>query len=285
MTDVILMKTTEKERMEKLQYLMNKVLITFLFASSFNLSSFLFKLDSLCLRNRDEKEKLSASELLVLKAAANLADETSLSWENQQQLFGDQISLEYIQSCANRPSNKNDDIRSMLTRPARISEVYKQKKKSQFLEFFCFKISSKLQELYINEEERLKNEWNDMCKIFEQKLLKTQENLAKKCYQLYNEESLVHDDVRKKNYLLYKETKLYSAIRFIQELREEIRTYFLDSNKNVNHLLKKEVPARITTYTRDSFTNAATCLQKRAYDEMNAKATHMHKQLVRLLVS
>ncbi len=45
------------------------------------------------------------------------------SCENQQQLLGDQTSLEYILSCSNRSNNKNEDIQSMLTRTARIAKV------------------------------------------------------------------------------------------------------------------------------------------------------------------
>jgi len=48
----------------------------------------------------------------------------TLSCENQQQLCGDQISLEYILSCSNRLNNKNDEIQSMLTRTARIAKVF-----------------------------------------------------------------------------------------------------------------------------------------------------------------
>jgi len=45
------------------------------------------------------------------------------SCENQQQLLGDQTSLEYILSCSNRSNNKNDEIQSMLARTARIAKV------------------------------------------------------------------------------------------------------------------------------------------------------------------
>ncbi|CAF4934918.1 unnamed protein product, partial [Rotaria socialis] len=42
-----------------------------------------------------------------------------------------------------------------------------------------------------------------------------------------------------------------------------------------------DMPDRIGTYTRECYINAATCLQKRAYDVMNGKATDMHEQMVR----
>jgi hypothetical protein len=45
------------------------------------------------------------------------------SWENQQQLIGDQTSLEYILSCSNRSNSINDDIHSILTRTTRVANV------------------------------------------------------------------------------------------------------------------------------------------------------------------
>ncbi|CAF4915409.1 unnamed protein product, partial [Rotaria sp. Silwood1] len=102
-TDIILMKTSEKDRMEKLQFLMTK-------------------LDSLCIRNQEQNQNISSSDSLNVTITANLAREIAYSWECQQQLFGDQLSLEYIQSCSNRSNNKNDEIKTMLTRPAHINE-------------------------------------------------------------------------------------------------------------------------------------------------------------------
>ncbi|CAM4889502.1 unnamed protein product [Rotaria socialis] len=222
-TDIILMKTSEKERMEKLQSLM-------------------VKLDSLCLRNQQrDKNSSSTDSCLVTTTIANLATELTMAWENQQQLFGDQVSLEYIQSCANRANNKNDEIKSILTRPAHIHEA-----------------SSELYNLYLAEEECLKDEWNDMCKLFEQRLLKTQENLSKKFYQSFKEQALIASN---------------------DKIQEEIRTHFSKSNNSINHLLYTDMPDRIGTYTRECYINAATCLQKRAYDVMNGKATDMHEQM------
>ncbi|CAF4467038.1 unnamed protein product, partial [Rotaria magnacalcarata] len=212
-TDIILMKTSEKERMEKLQSLM-------------------VKLDSLCLRNQQrDKNSSSTDSCLVTTTIANLASELTLAWESQQQLFGDQVSLEYIQSCTNRTNNKNDEIKSILTQPAHIHEV-----------------SSELYNLYLVEEERLKDEWNDMCKLFEQRLLKSQENLSKKFYQSFKEQSLITSN---------------------DKIQEEIRTHFSNSNNSINHLLYTDMPDKIGTYTRECYINAATCLQKRAYDIMN----------------
>ncbi len=48
----------------------------------------------------------------------------NLTWENQQQLIGDQTSLDYILSCSNRVNNKNDEIHSILTRTTRIANVF-----------------------------------------------------------------------------------------------------------------------------------------------------------------
>jgi len=60
------------------------------------------------------------------------------------------------------------------------------------------KISSELYEFYANEEERLKDEWNDMCKLFEQKLEEKNERLSRKFYQLFKEQtSINYDDVNK----------------------------------------------------------------------------------------
>ncbi|CAF4632843.1 unnamed protein product, partial [Rotaria sp. Silwood2] len=202
---------------------------------------FISKLDSLCIRNQEQNQNIFSTDSLLVTTKANLAREMTMSWENQQQLFGDQLSLEYIQSCSNRSNNKTDEIKSILTRPAHINEA-----------------SSQLHDLYLSEEEHLKNEWNDMYKLFEQRLIKTQENLSKKYYQLFKEKSLINYD---------------------DKFQEEIRTYFANSNNNINHLLNKEIPARIATYTRECYINVATCLEKRAYDTMNDIAFDIHKQL------
>ncbi|CAF1492183.1 unnamed protein product, partial [Adineta steineri] len=221
-TDIILMKTTEKDRMEKLQMLMNK-------------------LDTLCTRNQEQKENIFSPDSLLVIPPANLTREINQSWENQQQLIGDQTSLEYILSCSNRLNNKQEEIQSILTRTTRIA-----------------KISSELYESYINEEEQLKNEWNDMCKLFEQKLIEKNDRLSRKFYQLFKEQTTINYD---------------------DKLQEQIRTFFSNSNENIQHLLNKEIPTRLTTYTRECYINVATCLQKRAYDTTNDIAIDMHKQL------
>ncbi|CAF1023065.1 unnamed protein product, partial [Adineta steineri] len=195
-TDIILMKTTEKDRMEKLQMLMNK-------------------LDTLCTRNQEQKENIFSPDSLLVIPPANLTREINQSWENQQQLIGDQTSLEYILSCSNRLNNKQEEIQSILTRTTRIA-----------------KISSELYESYINEEEQLKNEWNDMCKLFEQKLIEKNDRLSRKFYQLFKEQTTINYD---------------------DKLQEQIRTFFSNSNENIQHLLNKEIPTRLTTYTRECY--------------------------------
>jgi hypothetical protein len=53
-----------------------------------------------------------------------------------------------------------------------------------------------LYELYIDEEEQLKNEWNDLCKVFEEKLIEKNTRLSRKFYQLFKEQSAInYDDV------------------------------------------------------------------------------------------
>ncbi len=57
-------------------------------------------------------------------------------------------------------------------------------------------ISSQLYDTYIEEEDRLKTEWNDMCRIFKQKFIEKNERLSRKFYQLFKEQSTIHyDDV------------------------------------------------------------------------------------------
>lgn len=52
------------------------------------------------------------------------------SWDNQQQLIGDQASLDYALSCSSRltnpnnNNNNNDELNSILSRTANIREVY-----------------------------------------------------------------------------------------------------------------------------------------------------------------
>ncbi len=59
------------------------------------------------------------------------------------------------------------------------------------------KISSQLYELYINEEEQLKSEWNEICKLFEEKLMEKNARLSRKFYQLFKEQTAInYDDVK-----------------------------------------------------------------------------------------
>ena len=72
-----------------------------------------------------------------------------------------------------------------------------------------------------------------------------------------------------------------NVLSSIQKLQEQIRTYFTTSKENIDHLLQKETPARLATYTRECYVNVATCLQKRAYDTTNDMTVEMQKQLVK----
>jgi hypothetical protein len=48
----------------------------------------------------------------------------NLAWENQQQLIGDQASLDYVLSCSNRLNNPNNDLNSILNRTGHITKVF-----------------------------------------------------------------------------------------------------------------------------------------------------------------
>jgi len=75
------------------------------------------------------------------------------------------------------------------------------------------KISSELYEFYANEEERLKDEWNDMCKLFEQKLEEKNVRLSRKFYQLFKEQtSINYDDVNKQNHFFFYPIKKFYFI-------------------------------------------------------------------------
>jgi len=135
----------------------------------------------------------------------------NLSCENQQQLLGDQISLEYILSCSNRLNNKTDEIQSILSRTARIE-----------------KISSQLYDLYINEEEHLKNEWNEICKLFQEKLIEKNERLSRKFYQLFKEQTTInYDDVK---YFLFKKTTNKQILFFFLEISRTNSNIFFQFN-------------------------------------------------------
>ncbi|CAF0872120.1 unnamed protein product [Adineta steineri] len=228
-TDIILMKTTEKERMEKVQILMNK-------------------LDLICTRNQQQKNDLIPPDSLLLTTAANLTREINSSWENQQQLIGNQASLDYISSCSNRINNNNtptttnnSDLNSILLRTINIP-----------------KISSQLYQSYIDEEEQLKDEWNEMCQIFKQKFIEKNERLSRKFYQLFKEQTTINYD---------------------DKLQEQVRIFFANSNDNIDQLLNKEIPNRFIAYSRQCYIDVATCLQKRAYDTTSDTVLDMQKQL------
>lgn len=58
------------------------------------------------------------------------------------------------------------------------------------------KISAQLYEEYVKEEEQLKDEWNEMCKVFKQKFAEKNERLSRKFYQLFKEQTTInYDDV------------------------------------------------------------------------------------------
>ena len=65
-----------------------------------------------------------------------------------------------------------------------------------------------------------------------------------------------------------------------QKLQEQVRSCFAESKGNVQHLLNEEIPARLTTYSRECCINLAACLHKKAYENTNELAMDMHKQLV-----
>ncbi|UJR27563.1 hypothetical protein I4U23_008845 [Adineta vaga] len=230
-TDIILMKITEKDRMEKVQSLMNK-------------------LDTVCTRNQQQKGDVSVENSLLLTTAANLTREVNLAWENQQQLIGNQASLDYVLSCSNRLNNNNNnghpsatthDLNSMLIRTANIT-----------------KISTQLYQAYIEEEEHLKNEWNEICQSFKQKFVEKNERLSRKFYQLFKEQTTINYD---------------------DKLQEQIRTFFAHSNEDIDQLLTKEMSNRLMKYSRECYMNVTTCLQKRAYDTTNETISDMQKQI------
>ncbi|CAF3341597.1 unnamed protein product [Rotaria sp. Silwood1] len=225
-TDIILMKINEKDRMEKIQILMNK-------------------LDSICTRNQQQKNNLTSNDSLLLTTTANLSREINLSWENQQQLVGDQASLDYALSCSNRinnnSNNDNNELNSILTRTTNIN-----------------KISTQLYESYIDEEEHLQREWNDMCKKFQEKFIEKNERLSRKFYQVFKEQTTINYD---------------------DKFQEQIRTFFSNSNDNIEQLLHNELPNRLMKYSRQCYINVATSLQKRAYDTINEIASDLHKQM------
>lgn len=131
-------------------------------------------------------------------------------------------------------------------------------------------------DLYVNEEEQLKNEWNTMCKIFEGKLMEKNERLSRKFYQLFKEQTALNsDDVN-----INKFNSFSIGVLSFQKFQEQIRNYFAQSNDQIHQLLHTEIPSRLTQHTRECYINVATALQKRAYDTTNEIAFDMHKQLV-----
>lgn len=98
--DIVAMKTTEKERIEKLQQLMNK-------------------LDSICQRNQQAKETIFSPDSLNIIPTGFLTREMNSSWETSQQLIGGQASLEFLTS-------KIDDVSTNVTRTHRIAQLNEQ---------------------------------------------------------------------------------------------------------------------------------------------------------------
>ena len=126
--------------------------------------------------------------------AANLARDINRSSSLQELLVGDQASLDYMLSCVHRPNRKNEELRALLDRTARLAKVRRTNEDEPLIRLL--KISSDLHEIYIDEEQRLKDEWNRMCRKFEEKFAEGNERLSKKFYQLFKEQSAVHyDDV------------------------------------------------------------------------------------------
>jgi len=163
-TDIILMKITEKDRMEKVQNLISR-------------------LDTICTRNQQYSTSVVPDDCLILSTAANLTREMNLSWEHQQQLIGHQASLDYIFSCSNRlvnnvvPATNHDEVNSLLSRTSRIS-----------------KLSSQLYSAYMEEEEMLNEQWNLLCSTFQEKLREKNERLSRKFYQLFKEQTTINCD-------------------------------------------------------------------------------------------
>lgn len=147
------------------------------------------------------------------------------------------------------------------------------------IEILNVQISSQLYESYIDEEDKLKDEWNEICKTFQEKVTEKNERLSRKFYQLFKEQtSINYDDVKK---IVNHQFSIGYFLFLIQKFQEQIRTYFANSNENIQQLLNKEIPNKLLTYSRQCYVNVATCLQKRAYDTINDIASDMHKQMVR----
>ena len=166
---------------------------------SHEMTAFVLQLDSICTRNQQAKDKFPSDDALIVTNAANLARDINRSSCIQELLVGDQASLDYMLSCVHRPTHKNEELRVLFDRSARLAKVRRTKHQKRLIRFL--KISSDLHEIYIDEEQRLKDEWNQMCRKFEEKFAEGNERLSKKFYKLFKEQSAVHyDDVSPRTY-------------------------------------------------------------------------------------
>lgn len=119
--DIIQMKITEKDRLEKIQYLINKVCCSLRSRSGKSLFFFL-QLDAVCARNQQAKASCLSNDSLIVGTTANLSREKTLLSDNQQQLIGDQASFEYVSSCSNR-GHVAHDLTSTFNRSVQINKV------------------------------------------------------------------------------------------------------------------------------------------------------------------
>lgn len=83
---------------------------------------FIFQLDSICTRNQQHKEIFRSNDALLVTTTANLARERNVLCENQQQLIGDQASLEYVSSCSNR-AHVPQDLTPIFNRSVQTDKV------------------------------------------------------------------------------------------------------------------------------------------------------------------
>lgn len=86
-------------------------------------------------------------------------------------------------------------------------------------------MSTQLYQLYIEEEEELKNQWNEISKIFQEKVVEKNERLATKFYQLFKEEGLFnYDDVNTKIFFFRNKNSLF----FFEEISGTNSNFFYD---------------------------------------------------------
>ena len=120
--DIVQMKISEKERVEKLQQLLGKVDLRRMKNDSiFRLIFLFFQLDAISMRNQQKNEMIYPTESLISIPNAILSRDLKLSWDAQQQMIGHELSLEY--SSTSRSPSKFDEVRSNSLRNERISKV------------------------------------------------------------------------------------------------------------------------------------------------------------------